>query len=115
MFNFKKTKSKTENKLASVDFYIDSSNKVNVNCEWTYETDHNAELLAELLFKINTGVFAANIVSVLSSEIQQKTENSDFAYKTILAWDRLNRNFKNTNNQPLVRPTSFNNNVRMQQ
>lgn len=124
MFNiFRKNKevltATEDDPIVSANFYVDVNNNVNIYLDWTSDDDTIPPVLAALLFNINNGLYADKIVNIIGEEIKTDNENKNFLMTILLEWKKLNDKLTQTNNhiinQPLVRPTSFNANVKIQE
>jgi hypothetical protein len=90
-----------DNPFASITFSILEDNIVHINCTWADEMI--APAYGEMLYRINSGGFAQEIIEILMEHAQNTPQDVMVVRDIISFWQMLQTN---EDNQPLISPSN---------
>ena len=92
-----------ECELVSLKISYNKDLDVDISCIWDEDTDESCFMLADLLYKLDSGVALTYISNVLIRHISQNPSDTMFVTKAFSMYETMKKNGEGQ--QPLVRPS----------
>ena len=93
-----------ERELISLKISYSKDLDVDISCVWDEDTDESCFMLADLLYKLDSGVALTYISNVLIKHISQNPSDTMFVTKAFSMYETMKKNGEAQ--QPLVRPSN---------
>ena len=90
--------------LVSLNISYNKDLDVDISCVWDEDTDESCFMLADLLYKLDSGVALTHISNVLIRHISQTPSDAMFVTKAFSMYETMKKNGEGQ--QPLVRPSN---------
>ena len=95
-----------ENKIV---FWIDANGQEYIKIYIKNTEPNLANKFAKMLYDINMGIFTGDIVNILQNMSKQDVDIASYVLSVVTQWKLLySNNSLVQNNEPYIRPTSFN-------
>lgn len=96
-------KDTVEDELVSLTISYNNDLDIDISCIWDEDTDESCFMLADLLYKLDSGVALTYISNVLIRHISQNPSDTMFVTKAFSMYETMKKNGEGQ--QPLVRPS----------
>lgn len=99
--------SQTEHIPISIQFLLDSFGEPHIKISILDTSTNLAETFAEMIFGINEGDYAHNMLEILGKMSQQDEEIYRFITSVLLSWKKQKDKKLNSLLEPKIKPTDF--------
>lgn len=106
---YKKTVSDTTVSKNKIIFEVDNNQKIDIKFELNDLSVEAATKFGYLLFLINEGYYVQSALDILSNMAKEDLNKQRFAQQTINQWSSKILDNETINDQPIIKPTQFNN------